>query len=179
MNMHNFPLGPAKPGDGPSPDGDCFSQSPSGTPIRPVGPTPTAGLEAGLQRAPQSPPRVAVRALSLANGEEQCQPKCDTVFSAAQNSASMQTMTRSTPAERPNVTARPVTQRDKNATKPTNASTGIWAGATGADITEGPAAIRDALFRCADAMADGFGRDWEREEIERRARAWEQRQRHG
>jgi len=23
MNMHNFPLGPAKPGDGPSPDPDC------------------------------------------------------------------------------------------------------------------------------------------------------------
>ena len=110
MNTHNFPLGPAKPGDGPTPDPDCFSQSGSGTPIRPVGPPSTAGLEAGLRRAP-SPPRIAVRALS--------------------------------------------------------------------PITAGPAALRDALFRCADAMADGFGRDWEREEIERRARAWEQRQRHG
>lgn len=46
-------------------------------------------------------------------------------------------------------------------------------------ITPGPAAVRDALLRCIEAMADGFGRDWEREEIERRARAWEQRQRHG
>jgi len=142
-----------------------------------MAPTSTAGVEIVLQGAPQYQPRVAARPLSLTNGEEQCQPKCDTVFSAAQNSASMHTTTRSTPAERPNATARPVTQRDKNATKPTNASTGIWAGATGADITPGPAAIRDALFRCADAMADGFGRDWEREEIERRARAWEQRQR--
>jgi len=107
MNMHNFPLGPAKPGDGPTPDGGCFSQSPSGTPIRPVGPTPTAGLEAGLQGAPQYRPRVAARPL--------------------------------------------------------------------APITEGPAAVRSALLRCIEAMADGFGRDWEREEIERRARAWEQR----
>jgi hypothetical protein len=111
VNMHNFPLGPAKPGDGPSPDRDSSAKSRSGTPIRPVGPTPTAGLEAGLRGAPQYQPRVAARSLS--------------------------------------------------------------------PITEGPAAVRDALFRCADAMADGFGRDWEREEIERRARAWEQRQRHG
>lgn len=33
-------------------------------PIGPVGPTSTAGLEAGLQPAPQYRPRVAVRALS-------------------------------------------------------------------------------------------------------------------
>jgi len=110
MNMHNFPLGPAKPGDGPTPDPDCFSQSGSGTPIGTMAPTANGVEIVPHQRAP-SPPRIAVRALS--------------------------------------------------------------------PITAGPAALRDALFRCADAMADGFGRDWEREEIERRARAWEQRQRHG
>ena len=110
MNMHNFPLGPAKPGDGPTPDGGRFSRSPSGTPIGTMAPTANGVEIVSHQRAP-SPPRIAVRALS--------------------------------------------------------------------PITAGPAALRDALFRCADAMADGFGRDWEREQIERRARAWEQRQRHG
>jgi hypothetical protein len=44
-------------------------------------------------------------------------------------------------------------------------------------ITEGPAALRDALMRCIEAMADGFGRDWEQEHIDERARAWEQGQR--
>ena len=110
MNMHNFPLGPAKPGDGPTPDRDSSAKSRSGIPIGTMAPTANGVEIVPHQRAP-SPPRIAVRALS--------------------------------------------------------------------PITAGPAALRDALFRCADAMADGFGRDWEREEIERRARAWEQRQRHG
>ncbi len=47
--------------------------------------------------------------------------------------------------------------------------------ANGVPITAGPAAVRSALLSCIEALADGLGRDWEREEIERRARAWEQR----
>ena len=116
MNMHNFPLGPAKPGDGPSPDRDSSAKSRSGF--------PRAGAERSLG--------VATSSDRLASGGVS---ECRTAGSIP---------------------------------------------ATGANpITAGPAALRDALFRCADAMADGFGRDWEREEIERRVRAWEQRQRHG
>jgi len=37
MNMHNFPLGPAKPGDGPSPDRDCSASPGQGLPSDPWG----------------------------------------------------------------------------------------------------------------------------------------------
>jgi len=106
MNMHNFPLGPAKPGDGPTPDRDCSA-------------SPGQGLPSGSRLLAQT---------------RACRAR------------------------------RNIDPESRRALSP---------------ITAGPAALRDALFRCADAMADGFGRDWEREEIDRRARAWEQRQRHG
>lgn len=64
MTIDNSSLGPALSGEGPSPDRDCFSQSRSGFPIKPVGPPSTAGLEAGLRGAPQYRPPIAVRPLS-------------------------------------------------------------------------------------------------------------------
>lgn len=63
MNAHNFPLGPAKPGDGPTPDRDRTSWSRSGTPIGPMAPTAN-GVEIGLQGGQQHRPRIVVRPLS-------------------------------------------------------------------------------------------------------------------
>lgn len=141
--------------------------------IRPVGPPSTAGLEAGLRRAPQSPPRMAVRAfyplISPQWGSPavtRCRARPDVEDQGAAAPHSNRPTAYSQTALEVGLSARPQ-------------SMDLTRGRAELPLPPGPAALRDAFFRCADAMADGFGRDWEREQIERRARAWEQRRRHG
>jgi len=161
LNRNNFHLGPAKPGDGPTPDGGRFSRSPSGTPIGTMAPTANGVEIVSHQRAP-APLRVAVRALS---------PLSATAANSSRGGGE------SRPARLGQAgTAREAPRSPTGRlASPVQVDGAEVASGPRETITPGPAAMRDALLRCIDAMADGFGRDWEREEIDRRARAWEQR----
>jgi hypothetical protein len=140
-------------------------------PIRPA----TLSTDAGLQRAPQSRPRVAVRALS--SDEIRARAQGRQAVSRGEAHRDME-VTPINPLVRDQ---RPAERCGPGQADPKGLPDDLTrlARARTLEVTEGPAAVRSALERCFKAMADGFGRDWEQEEIERRARAWEQRQRHG